>query len=1404
MRSTVPHNNFALQSLAKAWLVLLLIVGLVSQLKAQNDSQRGERNSVFVDAPLLQSPADNAKNISINPTFTWSSARGAESYTIEVATSSDLSNDGSFKRGIVASAPGITGKTNWDGATLSPDKLYYWHVSADSGSGGRKITAWSGTFSFTAASLPSVPALSSPSNGAMGVSTSPTLSWRRSTNADSYVVKYFTGSSIVDNIVSDTSFTATGLTKSTTYTWQVRASGPGGPSAFSGEWTFKTGGGAPEAPTLTAPPNGATGVSINPTLSWNPVIGATSYSVDVSKNSSFSQIVVSVGSHDSTSFSVSGLEYSTQYYWRVKAANADGVSNPSGASFTTQSAKPNPPQIISPSDGAKDVPISGRLDWSGVSGTGTTWEIQVDTDNQFKKPTIDATTTSAFYQYSGLLNAQVYFWRVRVTTAGGTSEWSSKVSFTTVAAKIAAPTPQFPANGATNVPLNATLTWSSISGATYDVEISDTISLSRIVDSNKGLRNNTFITNTLANNKTYYWHVKALTSSSASDWSTIFNFTTETGKLPAPELILPANNAQNQSTELSLNWKLVPGALSYGVEIATDQNFKKDVTVFTGISTASYSLQGLSPNTTYYWHVYAANAHGPGAWSEAWNFTTASSTLAAPTLKDPTDRKKDVPTTPILQWDRVPNATSYTVQVSTSSKFEAGTIFVDQSGVIGTIFQTQTLLNKTTYYWRVKATGPTGSSDWSSVWEFTTIASKLLPPLLVSPGDGQVLTTTSPELAWFTVGGALSYSLQYSTDRNFRNDVIEISGISSTLYKLHGLLPTTTYYWHVQAKDSLNTSDWSNSRSFTTGSGLVAPPKLIDPIDNATGVSLNAVLSWSISPGAKTYGVQVSEDKGFKNIVFDTSGVQKTSLVVRNLEKQKTYYWHVNAADSTGAGSYSDYWSFKTGSGQLSAPLLSSPLDGAQAVSVRPLLTWNPVIGAKTYTLQISDDRRLSKNVFEEDSIRTTSFGAPFELSPNTTYYWQVRASDSLIASDWSGIWEFTTGSGRLSAPTLLYPPDKTDNVPVNFTLSWGNIVGAVSYGVQIATDSKFQVIVFQDSVKTTTLDITGFSTNTKYYWHVNAVDSSGKKSDWSNAWMFTTGTSLLAAPQLVFPSNGTIGTSINPRLEWTVIKGATTYNLQYATDKNFRKDLVEVDGIAGASYQINIPFLVNTTYYWRVQSKADSATLSAWSDYWSFITGNGILATPVLRSPDDGAEVSTSLILKWDGTDGAKMYALQVSDGNNFNKLIVDEPNLVAAPTTTNEYPLNGLETKKTYYWRVRAIKDNETSDWTPTWKFKTSVPTGVEITESSVSSLFRLSQNFPNPFNPSTTIEFSIPKSSDVKIMIYNILGNLVHTLVDQRLSAGTYRTQWNASGLASGVYLYRIQAGAFIETKRLILIK
>ena len=93
-------------------------------------------------------------------------------------------------------------------------------------------------------------------------------------------------------------------------------------------------------------------------------------------------------------------------------------------------------------------------------------------------------------------------------------------------------------------------------------------------------------------------------------------------------------------------------------------------------------------------------------------------------------------------------------------------------------------------------------------------------------------------------------------------------------------------------------------------------------------------------------------------------------------------------------------------------------------------------------------------------------------------------------------------------------------------------------------------------------------------------------------------------------------------------------------------------------------------------------------------------------------------------------------------------------------------------------------------------------ELTTKKMNRCFRLYQMYPNPFNPSTTIRFSLLKSCFITLKIYNLLGKEIETLMNGQRGAGEYKVEWAAEGLPSGIYLYRLEVGEFVERRKLIL--
>lgn len=104
----------------------------------------------------------------------------------------------------------------------------------------------------------------------------------------------------------------------------------------------------------------------------------------------------------------------------------------------------------------------------------------------------------------------------------------------------------------------------------------------------------------------------------------------------------------------------------------------------------------------------------------------------------------------------------------------------------------------------------------------------------------------------------------------------------------------------------------------------------------------------------------------------------------------------------------------------------------------------------------------------------------------------------------------------------------------------------------------------------------------------------------------------------------------------------------------------------------------------------------------------------------------------------------------------------------------------------------------------YDTGFVIGVKSISSTIPMGFKLHQNYPNPFNPATNIRFEIPRTSLVKLIAYDILGRKIATLVNEKLNAGSYKVNWDASNYPSGVYFYKLVTGDFVDVKKMVLIK
>jgi hypothetical protein len=484
-------------------------------------------------------------------------------------------------------------------------------------------------------------------------------------------------------------------------------------------------------------------------------------------------------------------------------------------------------------------------------------------------------------------------------------------------------------------------------------------------------------------------------------------------------------------------------------------------------------------------------------------------------------------------------------------------------------------------------------------------------------------------------------------------------------------------------------------------------------------------------------------------------------------------------------------------SGPPSTITLSSPANAATGVSVTPTLTWVASPAAKTYRLQFGTSQTFATTLVD-DATLTTASKVLSTLSSNTTYYWRVSATNAAGTSAYSSTFSFTTGIAGPAAPVLTAPANSATGQASSLTLTWGASATATNYRVQVSTSSSFTTTFLdQSNVTGTSQALTGLASSTTYYWRVSATNAGGT-SAYSTTFSFTTVVVPPSAPTLSAPANGATNQPLAQTLSWDASAGATSYRVQLSTSATFATTLVNDSTLTGTSRAVG-PLTNNTTYYWRVNAK-NAAGTSAFSAASSFTTVVAPPSAPTLASPANNAtNVQLTTTLSWNAATGATGYHLQVSTLSSFTSTVVDDSTL-----TTTSRSVTSLALNTTYYWRVHAMNAGGSSAYSAARNFKTTPTTAVEKLDGSIPTDYALSQNYPNPFNPTTTIQYQIPSSDVVTLRVYDVLGKQVFELVNQYQTAGSYMVKMNAQMLPSGMYLYELRSGSFVQTKGMILEK
>lgn len=483
-----------------------------------------------------------------------------------------------------------------------------------------------------------------------------------------------------------------------------------------------------------------------------------------------------------------------------------------------------------------------------------------------------------------------------------------------------------------------------------------------------------------------------------------------------------------------------------------------------------------------------------------------------PNLISPPNGATGISLTPLLDWDTVITAKTYRLQITTDSTFT--TTILDTTGLVisGYNIAHGLLTNNTIYFWRARGINAAGEGPWSGIFRFRTIMALPNPPGLLMPANNSSGVTLTPFFDWDSTSPAYYYRIQVSVDSTFSINHVDLTGITKSEFLLNSppLSHNFRYYWRVNTTNEAGTGPWSARFTFTTISGPPAPPVLLSPPNNATGVSLTPLLDWNEDISVTDYQLQLASDSLFTSLIIDTSGFTVSELSVRSglLSNLTSYFWKVRTTNNFGTSLWSVTWKFTTTLAPPAAPQLLNPPNNDTNVSTTPTLDWNDVPFASSYRVQLSIDSTFGTTLINIGGITVSQYNVPGGiLNNNTKYYWRVNATNSAGTGAWSLIWNFrTVVSPPVAPPVLISPPNGATGQSLTPLLDWNDVVNASGYRVNISVDSLFNTVLLDTVVTASQYTVRSglLSGNVTYYWRVRAFNTGGS-GPWSVTWRFTT-----------------------------------------------------------------------------------------------------------------------------------------------------------------------------------------------------------------------------------------------------------------------------------------------------------